>query len=81
MPTPATDHDLLIVLSTKMDGLALQMTGLQASIATKADSARVERLEEDLKEQKKDVVALQRKMWGASGALAAVGFVLRYFHV
>lgn len=45
-----TDHDLLVRLETKLDGVTSQLSEARGLLSTKADSSRVEKLEKQLDE-------------------------------
>ena len=59
------DHDLLVRLDTKLDVLSAAFSEVRASVAAKADTVRVDRLEALIH-------SMNNKIYAAMGALGAV---------
>lgn len=65
------DHDLLVRLDTKMDTLGGQIAEVKASLDKKAESGRVDKLEDAVEQ-------IRSKIYYATGGLAVLQVVLRW---
>lgn len=78
MPQGMDDHDLLVRLDTKLDALSLSFQELKATVNSKADISRVDRLEErsDLQDRRLD--AHDRKLAMFAGGCLVFEVVSRF---
>lgn len=65
-----SDHDLLVVAVTKLDALSASVNEMRASVSTKAEAVRVDKLETRLD-------ATERKVYLMTGALLAIQAALK----
>lgn len=65
------DHDLLVRLDTKLDVLAISFNETRLAVGSKAEAARLEKLEVA-------VDGIKAKIYWAAGALTAAQFAIHF---
>lgn len=71
LSTPSNDHDLLVRLDTKLDALSAAFAKVETAVANKADTSRVEKLENQ-------VDGMRSKIYSATGGLAVLQCVIHF---